>query len=531
VEPSYNGAPIIIQKRWQLPLGDLIFASKRIARCQASLFLGALPLFICRHLSYILLHFICEVWFKIKMMKEMLILEIKRLCLLLSLVSLFALTEPAMAGDVPTLSLNDLIRMALDYSPLLKESEQDIMAAQSDLAQAKAGQWAQMEVFALTTAAQQADLPTVLNHQLINNDKDSYGIFGALDFLIVQPLFTFGKISHRQNAAKYGLLAQKAAKEKRRAEVVLNVKELYFAMIVANQGIGAANDANRFVKDARQRIERLLAAGSPNATEVDLYRLDTFESDIKTFKAKAESGARVASLALKKTVGIKEDQDIQLDLKDLPTDTRAMDAQDDYIRKAMERRPELVQLKHGIEARKSLVEAAEADLYPTFFIAGVGSFAGTPGRERMPISYFNDRYNHGDAGGFLGTTWHFDLGIGKAKIDKAKAEHQKLLRTRDYAEQNIPLEVAKYYQDVLESQNSFEAYEKGMIAARKWIVSAFANFDIGVGTAYDMFYAIERYGKNRGDYLRALYSYHIALAKLSYAIGEHWSVAEDVASK
>jgi outer membrane protein TolC len=466
------------------------------------------------------------------MKKEMPILELKRLWLPFALLSLLIISAGVvMAGDVPTFSLNDLIQMALGYSPLLKESEQDIMAAQSDLDQAKAGQWAQMEVFALTTAAQSSDLPTVLNGQLINNDKDSYGIFGSLDFLIVQPLFTFGKISHRQDAAKSGLLAQKAAKEKKRAEVVLTVKELYFGMIVANQGIGAADDANRFVKDARQRIERLLAAGSPNVSEVDLYRLDTFESDIKNFKAKAESGSRVASLALKRTVGIKEDQDIELDLKELRTDKQAMDAEKEYVRKAMEQRPELVQLKHGIEAKKSLVEAAEADLYPTFFLAGVGSFSGAPGRERMPISYFPDRYNRGDAGGFLGTTWHFDLGVSKAKIGKAKAEHQKLLRTKDYAEQNIPLEVAKYYQDALESRKSVEAFEKGMIAARKWIVAAFSNFDIGVGTAYDMFYAIERYGKNRGDYLRALYSHHIALARLSYAIGEHWSAHENESPK
>ena len=62
-----------------------------------------------------------------------------------------------------------------------------------------------------------------------------------------------------------------------------------------------------------------------------------------------------------------------------------------------------------------------------------------------------------------------------------------------------------------------------MIAARKWIVSAFANFDIGTGTAKDMFDAIDRYGKNRGDYLVSLYNYHLALAKLSYAIGDKWS--------
>jgi len=31
--------------------------------------------------------------------------------------------------------------------------------------------------------------------------------------------------------------------------------------------------------------------------------------------------------------------------------------------------------------------------------------------------------------------------------------------------------------------------------------------------------AIDRYGKNQGEYLQALYSYHVALARLDYAIG------------
>jgi len=224
----------------------------------------------------------------------------KRLYLLVSLIFVLVLGTSASGEEAPVFGLDALIQMALEKSPQLKESEQDIMAAQSDLAQAKAAQWAQMDVFALSTASLDANLPTVFNGNLVNNDKDSYGIFGSLDFLIVQPIFTFGKISNRQDAAKYGVLAQKAAKEKKRAEVVLNVKELYFGLIVAKQGVGAADDANQFVKDARQRIQRLLSVGSPNVSEVDLYRLETFESDITTFKAKAESGARVAYLALKK---------------------------------------------------------------------------------------------------------------------------------------------------------------------------------------------------------------------------------------
>ena len=197
------------------------------------------------------------------------------------------------------------------------------------------------------------------------------------------------------------------------------------------------------------------------------------------------------------------------------------------MRKALENRPELQELKKGIEARKALVDAARADLYPSFFLGAIGSVAGAPGRERMPISYFRDEFNHAELGFILGSSWHFDLGISTGKVNKARAEHQKLLHTRDYAERNIPLEVAKYYQDAVEFQKSFLAYEKGMIAARKWIVASFTNFDIGTGTAKDMFDAIDRYGKNRGEYLVSLYNYHVALAKLSYAIGERWSEAPD----
>ena len=456
--------------------------------------------------------------------------------LLLMAVVFFFSSSPARANEAPVLGLNQIIQMALEKSPEMREVEQDIVAAQSELAQAKAGRWAQLDVIAVTGPAQNADLPTVVITQtqggqsqgmLSDRDHDSVGIFGSFDFVIMQPLYTFGKISNRQDAAASGVGAQKAAKEKKRAEVVLYIKELYYGTIVASQGVGAADDANLFIKDARQRIQRMLKVGSPNVSDVDLHRLETFESEVIQFKAKAESGARMAYLALKKNIGLKEDQEFRLDLKELPKDTRELERQEEYMRKALENRPELEALKKGIEARKALVDAARADLYPSVFLAAVGSIAGAPGRERMPISYFGDTFNHSEAGFFLGSSWHFDLGIGTGKVQKARAEHQKLLHTKEYAERNIPLEVAKYYQDALEYQKSFQAYEKGMVAARKWIVAAFANFDIGTGTAKDMFDAIDRYGKNRGEYLVSLYKYHVALAKLSYAIGERWSEASD----
>jgi outer membrane protein TolC len=46
-----------------------------------------------------------------------------------------------------------------------------------------------------------------------------------------------------------------------------------------------------------------------------------------------------------------------------------------------------------------------------------------------------------------------------------------------------------------------------------------ADFDMGVGTAYDMLNAIDKYGYNQGRYLEALFRYNLSLAELEYAVG------------
>ncbi|MGV8075442.1 MAG: TolC family protein [Syntrophobacteraceae bacterium] len=440
--------------------------------------------------------------------------------------------EGLRAEKLQTIGLEDLISRALETSPEIKQAGQDILSAESDLAQACAGRLPQLDVTAVVGPVNDAKEPVVISSQKQNGritgyihdrDEDGIGIFGRLDFTFIQPIYTFGKISNRKDAAERGVDAQKAAMVKKRGEIIFNVKQLYFGLIVAGQGKNAANDAESFFRDARTRIERLLKLNATNVEPSDLYRLDAFEAQVDQFRAKAESGRRMAYLALKKAVGYPSDQDFELDVQELPKDTRALDSRDEYIKKAMGQRPEFEQLKAGIEAQKSMVAATKADLYPSFFAAAVGSFAGAPGRNGLDNSYFNDEFNHAGAGIIVGSQWHFDFGIGRGRINKEAAAYEKLLAIKEYAEANIPLEVAKYYEDVLENQASYQAFEKAAIAARKWVVSSFTNFDMGVGTSKDMFDAIDRYGKNQGEYLLALYNYHVALSGLSYAVGEYGS--------
>lgn len=428
------------------------------------------------------------------------------------------------AAEQRALSLEQLIEMALETSPELKMAEQDILAAKGDYKQAKGGQLPQLDFVAIGGPVNAAQVPTVAvihnTGYLVGHDDPGIGVFGSLDVTVTQPLYTFGKISNRKDAAALGVEAQSAAREKKRNEVVLYVKELYYAYLVAAQGKSAAREADDYINDAGKRIRRLLELKAKNVDPSDLYRLDAFSAEVRAFAAKADSGAKTSYAALKSAIGLPENGDFRLAVTELPKNPENLGSQDEYVQRALTNRPEITQVKKGAEARGKLVCAAEADLYPTFFATTIASVAGAPGRQTFDNTYIIDEFNHTWGGLIAGAEWHLDFGIGKGKLDKARAEYQKMRNTQELAERNIPVEVVKYYQDTVEAQKSYAAYEQAAIGSRRWVVAAFSNFDLGIGTARDMFDAIDRYGKNQGEYLRALYNYRVGLARLDYATGQ-----------
>ena len=455
------------------------------------------------------------------------VLQSRSLLVLLCFFIIMLHFEASQAAEPRVFSLDQLIEMALETSPELKMAEQDILAAKSEYKEAKGGQRPQLDLIATGGPAENAQFPTVVltgknTGILLSHDEGwgHVGVFGRLDFVITQPLYTFGKISNRKDAAALGVEAHTAAREERRNKIVLNVKELYYAYLIALQGKNAARDADAYIDDAGRRIKRLIELKAKNVDPSDLYRMDAFAAEVKAFAAKAESGSRTAYTALKTAVGLPEHAEWRIKETELPKNPANLEPEEEYIQRALTSRPELLEVKKGVEAKGKLTDAAKADLYPSIFAAAQGSFAGAPDREKFDNTYIADAFNHSYAGVFAGAQWHLDFGIGNGKLDKARAEYQKMRNTQEFAEKNIPVEVLKYYQDAVEANKSFTAYEQAAVGSRRWIVTAFSNFDLGIGTARDMFDAIDRYGKNQGEYLRSLYNYHVSLARLDYAIGK-----------
>jgi outer membrane protein TolC len=423
------------------------------------------------------------------------------------------------------LSLHQLIEMAITKSPEMGETLSEISANQSDLEQVKAAYYPQLESMAMVGPVGDAKRPVVRGTRIVDPSPDTIGAFGRIDFSVAQPLYTFGKLSNRKEAATRGVRAKTLKLEEKKNEIILRVKELYYGLILARAGVDAANDADSFFEDARRRMNRLLELGSTNVSESDLYRVDAYRANTIRFQAEAEKGVKVAYFALKSLVDLPPDTEFEPAEKVLSMKEEGLADLEDYIRRAYGDRPEFKQLDEALAAQKFQIEAAQGDRYPSFFVALEGSLAGAPGREILHNAYIPDEFNHADIGIIAGIKWNFDFGISKAKVDKEKAEYERLHYTKAFAKLNIPIQVAKSYQEVKEWKVAVEAYQQAAVASRKWVVTALTNFDMGVGPADDLLRAIEKYGENQGKYLESLFNYNVSLAQLEYSVGGHSSVS------
>jgi outer membrane protein TolC len=79
--------------------------------------------------------------------------------------------------------------------------------------------------------------------------------------------------------------------------------------------------------------------------------------------------------------------------------------------------------------------------------------------------------------------------------------------------------VVRSYQEHLEWREAANSYRQAATASRKWILTALSEFDMGVGTAFDMLNAIDKYGQNQGKYLEAVLRSNLSLDELEYAAG------------
>ncbi len=444
-------------------------------------------------------------------------------CICWALCAGVTITHAAETPSAPlVLTLDDCIRMALKSAPELGEAQNDIDLATSKLDEAKSYRFPQLELTTLlgpAPMASRADIdPKVLTDKPFSFNAVTW--FTSADATIIQPLYTFGKISENMKAATHGIEVDRSRKQQRANEIVQKVHEYYNGLLLAREMKELVLEVEEILIKAREKAQKLLNQGSDTVDEMDLYKLDAFSGMATKYLEEAKKGEALALAALRSRLGLPVDAVLETGTERLAITDVEILSLETYIQNARNRRPEFHQISEGLKARSALIEAAKANYYPDIFLGGLFSWAYADERERVQNPYINDQFNHLVAGVALGARWKLDFGITGAKVAGERAQYNRLLSTRDFADANVPLQVKKFYLDLVEAKNSTIATRNAYLNAKKWAVTAIANFDFGMGPAKDIFEALQAYSTMRADFFKSIYNYRIAAANLDYATNE-----------
>ncbi|MDA8428061.1 MAG: TolC family protein [Geobacteraceae bacterium] len=426
------------------------------------------------------------------------------------------------AGSKLVLGVDDCIRIALKAAPELGEAQADIDLTTSKLNEAKSNRYPQLEVTALFGPAPQAHLQDI--SPAVATDKpfrlNDLTWFTSTDATLIQPIFTFGKISQNMKAASHGIEVDRSRKEQRANEITQKVREYYYGLLLARELKELVTEVQESLATARVKAVKMIDQGSEGADEIDLYKLDAFSGEVAKYLAEAQKGEKLALSALKTRLGLSADTQLDISTERLTMDESEVPTLESYLDKARIHRPEYRQISEGLKARSALVEAAKANYYPDIFLGGLFSWAYADERDRINNPYITDQFKHLTGGVALGARWKLDFGITSAKVAGEQAQYNRLLSTKAFANANIPLQIKKYYLDLQEARKSVADTQKGFTNAKKWGMAAIANFDFGVGPAKDILEALQVYARMRAAYFQSIYNYRIALANLDFATGQ-----------
>ena len=417
------------------------------------------------------------------------------------------------------LGLSECLHAALKTGPQRALIAADLSMAQARLDLARASRFGEAYYTQIAGFVNEARGNAVSSPNDQTDFFDGLGPFTRLDLDIRIPIYTFGKLSAALEAAEKGLLSERARGEAARAETILETKRLYYGLLLSQQLTYVLDDMLENMDEAIEKTAKRLDDGSQSVTELDVLRLKIGRAKFAAGVEEVHASTRLTQSALARAIGRKPGSAVVLSETRLRPAEFELEALEAYAGGGASARPEWRQITSGLEAQEAVVKLEEASSYPTVFLATGVRYAYADNRDDQRNQFVRDDFNYFEPVGVLGLRWDLNFFSSSARVAKARAARDRLVAEQQQAESGLRLEVERAHVDVSRSKATIVAAYAGRKAARGLLVLTVSNFDLGLGSAEDLFEAYVSYTESSTDYFRAVHDFNLAVAELSRAVG------------
>jgi len=407
------------------------------------------------------------------------------------------------AQSQSALTLEQCREIAIGGSPILKQSEQQVGAAESAEQAAKKDYYPQIDVNGDFKYLQEPMTVEVGGTKFEGNNSQY-----SLNASLIQNIYSGGMVRKMHEMSGYQLNLAENNKDAIE-DVVLYQTELYFWNAIYKEELlelsglykGVIDD---LVKVVRNKVEGELVNRS------DLLLVEVRQNEAELARMKASDNLEIALMELKKTMGIPVDSLVypQANLGQLSAFST-----DKSLNEALNNRPEMASQKELINIRESQVGLAGAKYGPTVY-AGVVPVWGAPNHKlpgddpvyntsvvaglSMPIVRWGKKRDEVNQQKFLKDAEQYqmeelenqislEVKSAKYQLDEAVNRVDLTTKSLEKAKENLEMMTDRYVEgltsilEVLDAQLYWQNAYRNMLDAQAYYQSALSTYKKATG--------------------------------------------------
>jgi outer membrane protein len=432
------------------------------------------------------------------------------------------------------LTLEECIQLALRNRPELDMATMDILHAEQQVKEAQSFYYphlnlnagytrfnepfkikADIDVTAITgptnVIAHQfgVELPSVI-HQEISTGKTNWT---AVILDLNQPIYTFGRITEGVKQAQIGQSIVLNQKEKKKNEIVTEVKKGYYQYHFSKKLLQLVKEAAIRADVVVKMVKIAYETSIPEKEEKGTTRLDylkarNFQSEVKAKLSEANKNFKLGELSLKMAIGLDPASPLllkEISFESLPRDIDPLNGMREQV---LARNPDLKNFELGIQLYDSRWNVAKKEYLPKIGI--LGQYTG-------PEDRFGNK-NYWYAG--IGLTMSlFDGFLTRAKIGQAEAQFHKIKNQKMVLESVLSVQVEHLHMALNELNERIEIFKMGVNEAKERIQLAADGYATGITEYDDLLLSQRAELEMTSSYFQSLYLYQMVKSEIEFVSG------------
>lgn len=396
--------------------------------------------------------------------------------------------QPERVAADRVLTLEECVRMALDYQPSVRRAVAQVGVQEGQVAQSRSRLLPSVTVASGTELApRSSDTQSSLSasaSQLVYDFRKSPLLLSQAEGL--------------RSASVFGLRGTQA-------DVVLDVKQAYYRLLRSNALLRVYEENLKSREEHVLLAEARLAAGL--APKADVLKAQSGAASARYDLVAARNNAQQARVDLNIAIGLDPRSETMIsEASEPPVSVLGLDQ---AVTKAFGSRPEVLQADVLVSATEDSLKSARTGNLPalTTSLSGFESWRRGLGASNSWEWMLNLQWKP------------FDSGLTRGAITQAEAQlvssQESLYQTR----QAVSRDVVSAQLDLASSQEALAAAEVEVLSAQQDLDSARGRYQDGVGILLEVMDAQAAFVKAQVDETSARYGLSIARAQVEHAVG------------